>query len=170
MRDRPVDHKTNAYLRGSTVLVHRRIRCCRPSTGHSCNACTPPRSLCSPWTALAMPRHEPGVSVMMVLLRPARVGSCSSSEDLQHSAVWVLFSPSAMLDFSPSRERVSSMEARSPYHTRGNTKCSRPTSYLYASISGKKVTSAPSIALTYLATWVTSGVMSMGPLPVIIFC
>jgi len=91
----------------NTVLVHRRIRYCRPDTGHSCNARTPPRSSCSAWMALVVPRPEPGVSIVMDLFRPARAGSCSSSVDLQHSFVRVLFSPSAMLDFSPSRERES---------------------------------------------------------------
>ena len=42
------------------------------------------------------------------------------------------------------------------------TKCSRLTSYLYASVSGRKVTSAFSITPTYLAMWVTKEVMSMG--------
>src|SRR6185312_3848906 len=121
MRDPSVDHKMNAYLQGSTVLVHRRIRCCRPGTGHSYTDRTPPRSSCSPWTAPAVPRHGPGVSVVKDLLWLVRAGSCSSSVDLQHFVVRVLSSPSAMLDFSPSRERVSGMEARSPYHTRGNT-------------------------------------------------
>src|SRR6185312_9177089 len=118
MRDPSVDHKMNAYLQGSTVLVHRRIRCCRPGTGHSCNDRTPPRSSCSPWMAPAVLR-----CVVKDLLRLVRAESCSSSVDLQHSVVRVLFSPSAMLDFSPSRERerVSGMEARSPYRTRGNT-------------------------------------------------
>src|SRR6185312_3636493 len=107
MRDPHVDHKTNAYLWGSTILVHRRIHCCRPDTGHSCNARTPPQSSCSLWTAPAVPRHEPGVPVVMDLLRLGRARSCSLSVNLQHSVVRVLFSPSAMLDFSPSRERVS---------------------------------------------------------------
>ena len=107
MRDPPTDHNTDAYLQGSTVLAHRRTRCRWPDTGHGCNARMPPRSSCSAWTAPVVPRHEPGVSVMMDLLRPSRTGSCSSSVDLQHSVVRVLFSPSAMLDFSPSRERVS---------------------------------------------------------------
>ena len=44
---------------------------------------------------------------MKDLLRLVRAVSCSSSVDLQHSVVWVLFSPSAMSSFSPSRERES---------------------------------------------------------------
>jgi len=44
---------------------------------------------------------------MMVLLQLVHAGFCSSSVDLQHSAVRLLFSPSARLDFSPSRERES---------------------------------------------------------------
>ena len=103
MTDPPVDHKTDAYLRGSTVLTHQRIRCCRPDMGHRCNARTPPRNSCSAWTAPVVLMHELGVSVAMDLLCPARAGSCSSSVDLQHSVVRVLFSPSAMLDFSSSR-------------------------------------------------------------------
>src|SRR6185312_15881915 len=50
------------------------------------------------------------------------------------------------------------------------TKCSRPTLYLYASVSSRKVTSAFSITPTYLAMRVTKEVMSMGLLPEIIFC
>ena len=49
------------------------------------------------------------------------------------------------------------------------TKCSRPTSYLNASVSGRKVTSAFSITPTYLAMRVTKEAMSMGLLPEIIF-
>ena len=52
--------------------------------------------------APAVPRR-----VVKDLLQLVRAVSCSSSVDLQHSIVRVLFSPSAMLDFSPSRERVS---------------------------------------------------------------
>ena len=115
-----MDHKTDAYLEGSMVLAHRRTHCRWPDAGsgwYRCSARMPPRSSCSAWMALVVPRPEPGVSVMMDLLRPACAGSCSLSVDLQHSVVRVLFSPSVMLDFSPSRERVSGMEARSPYRT-----------------------------------------------------
>ena len=52
--------------------------------------------------APAVPRR-----VVKDLLRLVRAVFCSSSVDLQHSVVRVLFSPSAMLDFSPSRERES---------------------------------------------------------------
>ena len=49
------------------------------------------------------------------------------------------------------------------------TKCSRPTSYLNASVSGMKMTSASSNTLMYLAMRVTREVISMGLLPEIIF-
>ena len=68
---------------------------------------------CSMWKALSVLWCIRGVPVVMVLLRLAtvRAKSCYLSVALQHSAVWVLFSPSARLGFSPCRERVSGMAA-----------------------------------------------------------
>ena len=54
-----------------------------------------------------MLKYELGVSIVKDLLQLVCAESYSSSVDLQHSVVRVLFSPSAMLDFSPSRERES---------------------------------------------------------------
>ena len=93
MKDPPVDHKMDTYWRviGSFITGI-------PTTTGLIGVESPGYSVV--WTG--------GLVVMVLLwLDVVCAGSCSSSVVLQHSAVRVPFSPSAKLDFSPSRERES---------------------------------------------------------------